>query len=1239
MLRRRLLAALTVLALMLNWAALAPPAASAESIFTKTTGFATKTGFRFVFAWEATQPIVPQVEYGTDPNNLNQLATPIPPGIPDTGGLALADDRGLVGQTIHWRVRDLLTDEVSETKNFEAKNAYTAWDSVEEIYTVNLLVQLDSQSLPPELTPDLALQDIAEGMNVFAERMYDMLDGHARVGEVLITDTTTDYNGALPFVVNSGLDECVPATTNVADVIVSTAEPFASQTFTWAIDDPCQAFVVGREGQLVDPWRDDLHLGAVSAHEMGHYAFGAPDLYIIAPTDTADCFNAEWDGSIMHNTGGYSGSRWYLTELDRNSVTTPCNHGDEPYSWDVLRTEYEHVPPAPATGTVGFGIDHIIDVLARGNEDGDALNICILDREPGASSYECIVPDDGQAPPPGNPCKEPGQFIMNDPEGDSAFGLAAGRPEHDIRELRISEPNALGAGKVVFTLKMTGMANPTPNTTWPVQFKDQNNADRWVRMQTSAAGVVSFGSGTGTAYTGTAGLVPADSASNYNVDGTIRIVVARANIGNPVPGNQLTAFLTRIQVGLPTPDNMPDSLARVGSYTILGSENCSAADNNPPVAVDDSASTAEDTSVTVAVLANDSDPDGDTVSLSSVGTPANGSATNNGDGTVTYDPNANFNGTDTFTYTIGDGRGGSDTGTVTVTVSPTGDPPQAFDDSATTAENTSVTVNVLANDHDPDGDPLSVTGATNPPNGSAVVNPDKTITYTPDSGFAGIDSFDYTISDGTGGSDTATVTIQVSGGCFGPAFTEDLEGPIAEWTFETPENSNVGLNWGVVPDPFTHSLTNAFFSDAAGVDLKDDRLISPPLRISTNTRLTFWHRFFFEPSFDGGVLEVTSDGGATWQDIAAAGGSFVSGGYNGTIDPAFGSPIAGRASWTGFSEFINAMTEVEVDLTAFAGSEIRLRWRLAQDPFVQGSIPGAGWWVDDIEVSPLLVDCPNSPPSAIDDTASTPEDTPVTVAVLANDSDADGDTLTVTQVGTPSNGTATTNGTTVTYSPNPNFSGTDSFNYAISDGEFTSTAQVTVTVAPANDGPDANNDNGSTDEDTAVTVNVLANDTDTDGDTLTITSASDPANGRVVNNGTSIEYISDPNFHGNDSFTYTISDGQGGSDTAVVSMIVRSVDDRPDARDDSAETTKNQPVTITVLVNDSDADGDSLTVTSVTDPAHGTATINPDRTVTYTPDPGYTGGDSFQYDACDPGGLCDTATVSIVVAQKAHKEK
>jgi hypothetical protein len=188
-------------------------------------------------------------------------------------------------------------------------------------------------------------------------------------------------------------------------------------------------------------------------------------------------------------------------------------------------------------------------------------------------------------------------------------------------------------------------------------------------------------------------------------------------------------------------------------------------DNHPPVAVDDSATTQQDNAVTVYVLANDSDPDSDALTISSVTAPANGTAAVISSA-VLYTPAAGYNGSDSFSYTVSDGHGGSATASVSVTVTappppPPNRPPVAANDSATTPQDTGVNVSVLANDSDPDSDPLTVDSVTAPANGAAVVN-GTTVRYTPAGGYSGPDAFSYTVSDGHGGTASASVAVTVT---------------------------------------------------------------------------------------------------------------------------------------------------------------------------------------------------------------------------------------------------------------------------------------------------------------------------------------------------------------------------------------------------------------------------------------------------------------------------------------------
>jgi hypothetical protein len=136
----------------------------------------------------------------------------------------------------------------------------------------------------------------------------------------------------------------------------------------------------------------------------------------------------------------------------------------------------------------------------------------------------------------------------------------------------------------------------------------------------------------------------------------------------------------------------------------------------------------------------------------------------NGDGTITYTPDPGFSGTDSFTYQVCDPEAACDAATVTITVSSGNQPPVARNDRATTDEDTSVVVNALANDDDPDDglDPTSVQITAAPANGSVSVNPATgAITYTPDPGFWGTDSYSYQVCDLSGACDTAVDTIRV----------------------------------------------------------------------------------------------------------------------------------------------------------------------------------------------------------------------------------------------------------------------------------------------------------------------------------------------------------------------------------------------------------------------------------------------------------------------------------------------
>jgi subtilisin family serine protease len=380
---------------------------------------------------------------------------------------------------------------------------------------------------------------------------------------------------------------------------------------------------------------------------------------------------------------------------------------------------------------------------------------------------------------------------------------------------------------------------------------------------------------------------------------------------------------------------------------------------------------------------------------------------------------------------------------------PTG--PNAVSDAATTQEGTPVTIAVLANDTHPQNETLTVASATDPANGAAIVNADGTITYTPEAGFSGDDSFEYTVRDPSGATDTATVSVTVEPRCQTGTFSDDLEGGTEPgWEVDTAEN-NLGPaspTWAVGNDVGAHSPSNSWFSDATTLDLKDDRLVMPAVDLTAASRLVFWHRYRFEPDFDGGVLEVSTDGGDTWEDVVDAGASFLHGGYDGPIDATFGSPIAGRNAWTGgFVDAIAAdMTQVSVDVGPLAGNDVLFRFRLATDPVALLATPGHGWWIDDVQVSATALPC-NEAPTAVDDTAAVDQGGSVEIDVLANDSDPDGDPLTIESFTQGAGGTVTKTDSGLTYAHNGSSTESDSFTYTVSDGRGgTDTATVSIDV-------------------------------------------------------------------------------------------------------------------------------------------------------------------------------------------------
>ncbi|MCO6439460.1 MAG: tandem-95 repeat protein [Phycisphaerae bacterium] len=659
--------------------------------------------------------------------------------------------------------------------------------------------------------------------------------------------------------------------------------------------------------------------------------------------------------------------------------------------------------------------------------------------------------------------------------------------------------------------------------------------------------------------------------------------------------------------------------------------------NLQPDAANDSISTTEDTAVTTGnVLANDTDGDGDPLTITGFTQGSNGAVVDNGDGTFTYTPNASFSGTDTFTYTVDDGNGGTDTATVTVTVNPAAPgntAPNAVAEAATTTEDIAVTtVNVLANDTDADGDPLNITGFTQASNGTVVDNGDGTFTYTPNANFAGVDSFTYTIEDGNGGTDTATVSITVNPVNDAPVVTNDSFTTSEDTAITTgnvlandsdPEGDSLILfdytqasNGSVVynqDSTFTYTpAANYNGTDSFTYTLSDGHGHTSSATVTINVTSVN-----DAPDARSGSLTTNEDTQVTTGDLIGASSDVDNDTL--TLDsftqPANGSVVANGDGTFGYTP--------DAD---FNGT----------DSFTYTITDGNGG-TDTATVS-IKVNKVNDAPAAVDDSGVANEDTVLTTGnVLANDSDVEGDTLAVLDFTDPSHGSLEYNGDgTFTYYPNRDYYGSDSFTYTIGDGQGTSTtATYNLTVNPVNDAPEAEAESLVTAEDTdGTTVDVLANDTDVDPDTLSVGSFTQATHGTVAyNEDGTFTYTPDANFHGTDSFTYTVDDGAGGTDTMTVSVAVTSVNDLPVAVADSITLDEDTQVTTgNVLLNDTDLDSDTLALTGFTQPQHGTVVYNYDGTFTYTPAANYNGTDSFTYDIIDGNGGTATGVVQLSIA-------
>jgi VCBS repeat-containing protein len=570
-------------------------------------------------------------------------------------------------------------------------------------------------------------------------------------------------------------------------------------------------------------------------------------------------------------------------------------------------------------------------------------------------------------------------------------------------------------------------------------------------------------------------------------------------------------------------------------------------------------------------------------------------------------------------------------------------PPVAVADAYTTTEDIALVVpiaGVLTNDTDPDFGPLTAVMDTNVVSGVLALSSTGSFTYTPNANFCGTDSFTYHANDVAANSNSATVTLNVT--C-----VPDL--PIAvNDTYTTAENTLL-----TVPAPGVLSNDSDGDGDALTAVLDADVMTgtlnfngdgsfdyTPPVSFSGIVTFTY----HVDAGGDSSNIAVVSiavgdvgdppvavnDTYMTNEDTAL---NVAASGVLGNDSDADGDPLTAVLVTNVTTGSLTFNTNGSFNYTPPANwSGVATFTYRAND----------GLFNSNTATVTITVNAVNDAPTATADSYNTTEDVALTVnapGVLDNDSDVEGDNLTAALDTDVTNGTLTlSNNGSFTYTPNANFCGTDSFTYHANDGQANSgSVTVTLNVACAQDAPVAVNDTYATTQDTELVVTapgILGNDTDVDGDSLTAVLDSGVLTGTLVfNPDGSFTYTPDLSWTGVATFTYHADDGPLNSNTALVTIVVGGDNTPPDAVNDSYNVLENSTDNVlAVLTNDSDIDGDTLSITNVSDPANGTTVIS-GQTILYTPGTNFLGVDTFTYTISD-GTFTDTATVTINVVEE-----
>ncbi|HCG9703441.1 TPA: tandem-95 repeat protein [Vibrio parahaemolyticus] len=664
--------------------------------------------------------------------------------------------------------------------------------------------------------------------------------------------------------------------------------------------------------------------------------------------------------------------------------------------------------------------------------------------------------------------------------------------------------------------------------------------------------------------------------------------------------------------------------------------------NDAPNAENDVITTEEDTAVTIDVLVNDSDVEGDVLSIQSASVPSEQGSVDIVDGKLVFTPAENFNGEATITYIVTDGDL-TDEANVTVTVTPVNDSPVAVDDTVSTQEDTVVTIDVLPNDSDVDGDKLSIQSASVPKEQGTVEVVDGKLVFTPAENFNGDAEITYTVTDGEL-TDEAKVAVTVNPVNDAPTIKVDAVESITEdaVSTDTVVASLTVRDTDTPEDQLTVALennSNGYFVlvgnevklTQAGVDaVNNDELNLKNLTISasvsdgvnptaSDSDSLIVNRVNDAPTIKVDAVESITEDAVSIDTVVAA----LT--VRDTDTPEDQLTVSLENNSNGYFVLVgNEVKLTQAGVDAVNNDELNLKDLTISASVSDGVNPTAS------DSDSLVVNRVNDAPTV---------ENAIADQVLSEDFDAytidlnevfkDSDSSLEFSVSGNSNVLVSIENGIATISPTADWNGSETLTFTATDPSGESISQrVDFTVAPV---ADILADKATVVEDTPTIIKVLGNDTfEGDDKVVSLDTNNGSANGTVsVNPDGSVTYTPNDNYHGTDSFTYIVTSG-GVSESITVNVDVTPVNDAPVAKDDTAITDEDTPVTIDVLPNDTDIDGDKLSIQSATVPeAQGKVEIV-DGKLVFTPAENFNGQAEITYTVTD-GQLTDAAKVTVTV--------